>query len=151
MNPELREVMAALARIEKKVDAMAATPRAASAPTASGDVASDYELDSEYGNPVVKKDPPRWKGNSYAGSRMSECPADYLDVLAGLFDWRAGKDDEQGKTWTNKEGKEIPASTFSRKDAMRARGWAKRVREGKVVVTAPDDFSAPADDESLPF
>lgn len=111
-----------------------------------GSVASDYDLDSDWGNPVIQKDPKRWTdggGESFAGCRMSECPADYLDAVANLYDWMADKDDEagrNGKTYFNKkQNKDVRVDgSFKRKDAARARGWAKRAREGhKAQPAAP--------------
>lgn len=146
-DSQFNAIMLELTQIRALVTA---TAKDAPAPAASGDAASDYDLDSQYGDPVVKKDPPRWKGNSFVGYQFSQCPADYLDVLAGLLDWQARKDDEQGKTWTNKKGEEVPSSSFKRKDAARARGWAARIRAGKVtqVVT---DRSASSDSSDIPF
>ena len=85
-------------------------------------IADDGDLDSQYGNPVVRKDPTRWTGPSYVGSTYSDCPADYLETLAGLLDWQAGKSDEKNELLNN--GK--PRSQYLRKDAARARGWAQR-------------------------
>lgn len=98
--------------------------------TTGGKVATSYDLDGEYGDPIVKKDPKRWTGESFAGCKMSECPPDYLEEVASLFDWMADRDDEQGKTWTSKKpgATPKPASTFKRKDASLARGWALRKR-----------------------
>jgi hypothetical protein len=164
MGDNLDAVLAALARIEAKVDALKASGGVAAVarPSAgAADDADDADLDSEWGDPIVKKDPGRWKGASYASCHMSECPPDYLDVLAQQFDWMAQKDDEQGKTWTSKkEGAQpIPASSFKRKDAARARGWAARARAnagrngappGRAAApSTPDDVGA-ADDE-IPF
>lgn len=125
---KLDRLLLDVAAIKALLTAM--TAKAIVAP--SGAVADDADLDSQWGDPVIKKDPPRWKGNSYAGSKMSECPADYLEAVARLFDWMASKDDEQGKTWTNKKGEEVPASSFKKKDAARARGWAQRIKAGYV-------------------
>lgn len=112
-----------------------------------GAIAPDSDLDSEWGNPEVRKDPPRWKGDSHAGSRMSECPADYLRSLAGLYDWQADQDEKSNRV----DGKGRPTAPYRRKDAARARGWAKR-NEGKPSVkkAAQRDF-ADAQDEEMPF
>lgn len=103
MQANHAEVMGFLALISDRLAALesagpVARPQPAAAPqvTSAGDlIASDAELDSQYGNPEIRKDPPRWTGQSYAGARMSECPTDYLLNLAGFFDWKAQKDDEQ--------------------------------------------------------
>lgn len=91
-------------------------------------IASDRDLDGQYGDPEVRKDPRDWKGVTMKGRRMSECPPDFLDLLAGFFDWAAGQADSKKETTSS--GK--PVGDFRRADAARARGWAKRIREGKV-------------------
>jgi len=147
---ELKGIRAALANGGGKADARS------SSPTGGGAVANDRELDSDYGDPVVRKDPKRWNvdvNGSYAGCNFSECPPDYLDALADLFDWMGDKDEEDGKMYKGK-----PSSVYKRKDAARARGWAKRLRAGWKPEAAPDrgsndqqeDNSGPADDP-LPF
>lgn len=88
-------------------------------------VASDADLDGQYGNPEVRaKDPRDWTGEPMKGRRFSECPPDYLDMLAERFDFFGSKEEDPKK------------AGYSRKDAARARGWAKRMREGRVPVMA---------------
>ncbi len=99
----------------------------------SGAVASDRELDSQYGDPLIKSDPKRWSGQSYAGCKFSETEPDYLDCVAEFKEWQAGKDDEAGA----KDAKGRPKSTWSRKDAERARGWSARLRAGWKPAGAP--------------
>lgn len=122
-------------------------------------IADDDELDSERGDVVIKRDPKNWQGESFAGCSMSQCPPKYLRMVASLFDWMAEKDDEQGKTWKNREGKEIPASTFKRRDARLARGWAKRNEKrlaagnglgGGTATTGADDVGTEGEVE-IPF
>jgi hypothetical protein len=88
--------------------------------------ANDRDLDSKWGDPDVKFHPRDWKGEACKGRRMSECPPEFLDLLAGTFDYFAKKADETGET-TN-AGK--PVAPYKRKDAARARGWAHRIRGG---------------------
>ncbi len=102
-------------------------------------VASDYDLDSQWGDPEVRKDSPNWiklGRESYVGRRFSECPPDYLESLASFFDWKAGKDEASG------EPEKLKYAGYSRKDAGRARGWAKRNRENppRPRVEAADPF-----------
>lgn len=85
---------------------------------------SDAELDSEYGNFIVHRDPKRWTGQSYAGRRISECPPEYLDVLGEFKAWQAGKDREKGTEEGNKK------AGYNAKDAARCAGWAARIRSG---------------------
>jgi hypothetical protein len=90
-------------------------------------IANDADLDGQYGNPEVRaKDPRDWTGEPMKGRRFSECPAEYLDMLAARFDFFAGQESDSKK------------AGYCRKDAARARGWAKRMREGRVppVVAA---------------
>lgn len=89
-------------------------------------VASDSELDSQYGDPKVNFNPRGWKGQSFKGRRYSQCPPEFLDALAEALDYFAGKADEKNEV-TDK-GK--PVGDFKRKDAARARGWAARARKG---------------------
>lgn len=115
-----------------------------------GGVASDDDLDSEWGDPVVKKDPKKWLdkgGDSYAGSHMSQCPSDYLRMLASLFDWMASKDEEKGKTYKNKRGEDVPTAPFNRTAAKRARGWAVRNQNKTAAVAA----EVVTETEEIPF
>lgn len=151
-------ILLRLSAIEARLAALESRP--ASSGAASGAVAPDSDLDSQWGDPVVRKDPKRWlenAGASYVGLPFSQCPPDYLDAAASLFDWKAGKDDEKGTEEAAKYAK------YARKDAARARGWAARIRAGKVAQTPrtepakrmidADSFDAAAfgDDSDLPF
>lgn len=91
-----------------------------------GESASDAELDDKYGDPDIRRDPPRWDGESYAGRRFSEATPEYLDSFANFKEWQAKKDDEGGAV----DGKGRPKSHWARKDARLARGWAARLRSG---------------------
>lgn len=130
---------------DEKIDAIHAmvtelvqTHRAAPAPaTASEPVTvSDADLDGKYGNPEVRKNPPRWDGPSFEGKHYSECSAAFLESLAGFLAWKAGKDDAKG----TEDGKKY--ARFSRLDAARALGWKKRIDAG---------FKPPGESDDLPF
>ncbi len=116
-------------------------------------VASDSDLDGKYGDPEVKmKDPRDWSGDSMIGRRFSQCPADYLDMVASRLDYFATKSDEEGKETA--AGK--PVSKYQRADAARARGWAKRIRDGKHLQKGPSPRPAAPplgedDDPDIPF
>lgn len=115
-NRLLRGILAALSG----GGAAARNGRGDGASNAGGAVADDRELDSDKGDPTVQRDPKRWKGESFIGCRFSECTPDYLDVMAEQKDWQADNP---------REGKEQYAK-YDRKDAARARGWARRIRNG---------------------
>jgi hypothetical protein len=95
-------------------------------------IASDRDLDGRYGNPVVKFMPRDWTGATYKGRPFSDCPADLLDMLAETLEYFATQ--SEAKNELTDRGK--PLAEFKRADAARARGWAKRVREGRVPATA---------------
>jgi len=117
------------------------------------EVASDADLDGKYGDPEVRRDPKSWGGPSYVGCKFSQCPPEYLDKLAGLFDWQAKQDESKGD----------PRAKWKRLDAGRARGWAKRNNgQGKPAAgqhrttTADEEFGRepPPDDaaiDDIPF
>jgi hypothetical protein len=94
--------------------------------TAPPEIADDRDLDSQYGDPVVKLNPRDWTGEPCKGRRMSECPAAFLDQLAETFDYFARKAEDTNEMYNGK-----PVAPYKRKDAARARGWSKRVRDGK--------------------
>jgi hypothetical protein len=124
----LRSIDAKLGGIDATLKALLQATRTAM-PAARAAVASDSDLDSQYGDPEIKgKDPRDWTGPTMRGRRYSECPADYLELLAERLDWQAEQNDKEGKT--TDAGK--PIAPYNRKDAARARGWALRIRDGKV-------------------
>lgn len=96
------------------------------------EVADDRDLDGRYGNPTVKFIPRDWSGADCRGLPMSDCPAEFLDVFATTLDYLARKADDKNETTSG--GK--PVSEYKRRDAARARGWAKRIRAGKVPATS---------------
>ena len=102
---------------------------------AGGGTASDADLDGQYGNPEVKAKSPRdWTGESMQGRRFSECPAEYLDLVASRLDYFA----ETNAASENADDRK--KAGYNRKDAALARGWAARIRAGYVspVADAPE-------------
>lgn len=87
--------------------------------TPAAEKVPDRLLDGPYGDPVIKaKDPRDWTGEPMTGKRFSECPPDYLDLLAERYDFFASKEEDEKKRGYNVT------------DAKRARGWAARLRAG---------------------
>ena len=106
-----------------------------------GGVASDADLDGQYGNPEVKAKSPRdWTGESMQGRRFSECPAEYLDMVAARLDYFA----ETNAASENADDRK--KAGYNRKDAARARGWAARIRAGYVAPVAESGESFGGDD-----
>lgn len=152
MDEKLDAILACVRNIEKRVAAVTVRQAASSSTV---EPAPDSDLDSEYGDPLVqRKDPPRWKGDSFIGCRYSECPAEYLDQMAGFLMWKAGKNDEDKKKAETSGDEEAAKKAdkyafYARKDASRAAGWAKRIREG---YTPPATGSGDADGQAdIPF
>lgn len=144
MTPEKFALLEARVLVlESKIGNGAVSPGAASqTSTGGGGIASDYEMSGEWGNPTVHKDPPRWKGASFAGCQFSVCPSDYLNELANFFDWCADRDEENGKTYLHKKsGEQRPSAPLRRRDAKLARGWAKR-NEWKSIEQQVDETLA---------
>ena len=99
------------------------------------EVADDDDLDSRFGDPIVKKDPTQtyWKGpGGYVNKHLSECTPEYLDAYAKYKDVCAKLKERDGSA----EKKKYAA--FDRKDAARARGWAKRLRSGWTPPPKPE-------------
>ena len=133
---DLQALSAATARLEARLRAeMGLAPHDVTKAAAPA-VADDADLDGQWGNPQVRKDPPRWTGQSYAGANYSDCPPEFLDTLAGFLEWQAGKADEKNEMASN--GK--PRSMYLKKDASRARGHAARNR----AKAAPRRPAAPS-------
>lgn len=126
-----------LAAIESKVDKVLKMMLAQS----GGDVADDRDLDSEWGDPVVKYDlrDTDWQGPSMEGKRFSQCPVEWLDAKA--------KSDASYAEYLRgpKKGSDgdLKKATYRDKDAARARGWAKRLRSGWRPAGAARPQGAP--------
>lgn len=100
----------------------------------SGDgpaVAEDRDLDSRFGDPMVRKDPKRWAGDSYVNAHYSQCPTDYLLVMAEGLEYFASRDKAKPEAEQPKHKNGTPFWQYNLKDAARARGWARR-NQGKT-------------------
>ncbi len=110
MVPPTNEQLAAeLARLKRRL---------AELERATGLYATSRDLDSPSGDPLVKFGPRDWRGADHTGRHFSACEPDFLDQLAEMLQWSAENP---------KPGKEKFAA-FNRKDAARARSWARRIR-----------------------
>lgn len=100
-----QELIASLARLEKKVDKLIAQ----TAPRKPGD------------DEQVYKDPKEkyWTGESYAGCKLSECPADYLRAYAKY---------KNACAWANRKEGDPEKAKYADKDersAKLASAWAQ--------------------------
>ena len=153
----LQDIASRIERVEVRLGALEKTPRPApvqdvmtqmAAPLEDA-IADDRDLDGPYGNPEIKRDPPRWTGTSFAGARFSDATPEYLESLAGFCEWKARESDKKNELASN--GK--PRSQYLRKDAARARGWRRRILAG-AQRTAPRPKPVAADepaDLEMPF
>jgi hypothetical protein len=136
MSTAIEDRIAALeGRVAQLEKPRAAAPRPA-APAPAGIVAAtDAECLGQYGDPEIRKDPPRWTGESFAGRRFSQTSPEYLDNLASFKMWSANKDDAEGAV----DSQDRPKSHWAKKDAALALGWARRLRAG-LTVEAPSRY-----------
>ena len=130
---------------------LAALEAAGAKPVASSDsnaVADDRDLDSEYGDPVIRfgLKEKYWKEqpDPNIGYKFSECSPEYLDATAKYLSACA--------YMKRKEGDEKKAG-YKDRDAARARGWAKRIRAngGQPAQRSQQDADAESEAEALPF
>lgn len=161
MTATAEDVIGALKSIDASLKALCAHFGIGAKPTATAQtaVASDADLDGQYGNPEIKaKDPRDWTGPPMKGKRFSECPAAYLDLVADRLDYFAEREEEtvtdETATTDDRKGAKKKAH-YNRKDAGRARGWAARIREGYTPPAQPEGFPSdappPLDDSDIPF
>lgn len=132
-------------KLLRSIDASLKTLVARSTPAVTPLIADDRDLDGQYGDPVLKFMPRDWTGPNYKERHFSECPAELLVLVAESLEYFAEQADKKGETTSS--GK--PVSAYKRKDAARARGWARRVREGRVPQHAgAGDFGGGGDFDS---
>lgn len=111
------------------------------------------DINSEWNNFVVRRSPKNWLasgGTDYEGRRLSETTPEFCDALASFLDWRATKEAEEGKTYVKKAtGEALPVAPLTRKDAARAKAWARRLRE--AAPTQRPLSLGTSDDSDIPF
>ena len=129
--------------------ASGAARSAANAPAVAA--APDHELDSAHADFVVDKDPKQWKGDSFAGSHLSETTPDFCRAVAGLKKWKGDKEKAEGKTYVNKKGETVQSCEFSYKQAAWALGWAARLERGYRPAETSTAPSSADDGDSIPF
>lgn len=132
MSAEALDLLKSIDASLKAMLALTQQRTAAARASAPKPIAADRDLDSKWGDPVVKVMPRDWHGATYKNRKFSECPPGLLDQLAEMLDYFAGKADANNER-TN-SGK--PVGDYRRQDAARARGWAKRKRDGNHLETS---------------
>lgn len=127
-------LLAVLHSIDASLKTLVSLSRQRVAKSTGPRVATDRELDGKYGDPQVRFNPRDWTGADFKRRKFSECPADFLEMLAEAFDYLADRSEEKNEL-TDK-GKAV--APFRRADAAKARGWAKRIKDGKHTPPAVD-------------
>lgn len=79
------------------------------------------DLDGKRGDPEVRFEPRGWNGAPFKGRKYSDCPPDYLELVAKALDHFAANP---------KPDADPKKAQYDRLDAARARGWAARKRNG---------------------
>lgn len=103
--------------------------------------ASDAELDSRHGDQLVRLDPRDWTGPSMKNKRMSQCPPDFLEMYAEMKDYFGSKKEADPDPEVQKK------AGYERRDAVLARGWARRNKaRGVTSPAATPAAQAPVDD-----
>jgi hypothetical protein len=144
-----QDVIDTLKSIDASLKQLLALHRAAKGP----EIASDADLDSQWGDPIVRtKDPRDWSKESQLGKPFSECPAEYLDLVASRLDFFAEKAEAENTLTTG--GK--PVAPYNRRDAARARGWAARIRHGykpqeQAAAGFPSDAPSMVGEDEIAF
>lgn len=134
---ELRKQTAYLAHIENKIAAVEMVlvrildSRAGEADSSQRAPVNDAVTLGPRGDPIIKAKSPRdWLGADMTGKHFSECPPEYLDLLAERYDYFATKDDQTPEK-----------IRYAKLDASRARAWAAKLRAGYVPPAAAPTVS----------
>lgn len=88
--------------------------------TAPISVASDADLDSTHGDPIVKFMPRDWTGDEFRQQPFSATTPEFLEMLAKVYDM----------FYARKTAENDPKAKWEAITAARARGWAARLRAG---------------------
>lgn len=125
-NGKPANAVEAFARLEAKIDRLlahlGANGTGAAGNSSSDNIAPVSDIHGQYGDVEIKKDPPRWKGKPLAPIHASQCPPEYLEIVADLLDFKADNP---------RPGKEQYAK-YDRRNAARCRRWSIEIREGRV-------------------
>ena len=117
---EIRDIMAELLVLSKSKRG-----------TVPVNIATDADLDSQYGDPTVKFSPRDWTGDEFRQQPFSATTPEFLDLLAKAYD----------SFFAKKTAENDPKAKWEAITAARARGWAVRLRAGwkpKAPVPAKD-------------
>ena len=100
------------------------------------------------GDPEIRKDPPRWKGESFASRRMSMATPEYLRAYADFEEWKGMK------TLEDADPEKRKFVTYNLRNAALAKGWAEILSNPshRPGAELDDGGFGPSDaDEDIPF
>jgi hypothetical protein len=137
---------AVLGSMVKEFGAPAPAANGAGKPFTKGAVASVGDLEGRFGNPKVRRDPKRWAGDSYVGALYSECPSDYLLVLAESLEYFAEKDSKKPDAKMHNNGTFY--WRYDMQNAALARGWSSQNR-GKTLPPPQASSSTQSDADEM--
>ncbi len=137
--------------VEQRLAALEAAVEALRPVDITGDKYADF---------TVKRCPPQWLqsgGYDYSAQPISTTTPEFCDALASFLDWQASKDEEKNYSYLNNKGDTVFPAKYARKDAGRARAFARRLREQAVPdarrsAAMESAMSAPTtSDDEIPF
>lgn len=127
---KLEELEARITAIEARIAALGSTAKGPGAKPIEANID-----DPKWGDPEVRYVSKKWDGPNMVGRRFSGCTIDFLLFHANDLERSA-----QYKESTGDEQK-IKYAMMDRRDAAKARAWAKRLKEQGY----------PVDDAEMPF
>lgn len=153
-NMNAQAILSAIVKIESQLAELRAlvgaspspAPTRATSTAAVAPAEPEVDIDGPRGNPEIRRDPPKWAGESFVGRRYSDATPQYLRELAGFKVWSARKNDEKAAAGDSSAEK---YARYDRLDAAMARKWALRI-ESQSGRPAPAPFE-PEDAGDVPF
>jgi len=119
MSEYSAEILSALESIDATLKELLVLSKSKRA-TAPSNVATDADLDSQYGDPKSNFKPRDWTGEWVKGQLFSESHPAMLDLLAPIYE----------SFYEKKKAENDPKARYELESAKRARGWAARLRAG---------------------